>query len=109
MIVPALLPLRVKKSVLPSGMNDGEPSFAGPDITPGAKIVGVGPAAATVASPAAQASAMVRYRTRRYRFLARKSGTPVGESRRWPLIRRRRDGAGGSPADTVGFLRVITE
>jgi hypothetical protein len=34
--------LRVKKIVLPSGENVGEPSFAGPETTPGAKICGVG-------------------------------------------------------------------
>jgi hypothetical protein len=34
--------LRVKKIVLPSGENVGEPSFAGPETTPGAKTCGVG-------------------------------------------------------------------
>ena len=34
--------LRVKKIVLPSGENAGEPSFAGPETTPGAKISGAG-------------------------------------------------------------------
>jgi hypothetical protein len=41
MIVQWLV-LRVKKSVLPSGENVGEPSPPGPEITPGAKISGVG-------------------------------------------------------------------
>ena len=36
------LVLRAKKSVLPSGLNVGEPSFAGPEIVPGAKICGAG-------------------------------------------------------------------
>jgi hypothetical protein len=34
--------LLVKKIVLPSGENAGEPSFAGPETTPGAKTCGVG-------------------------------------------------------------------
>jgi hypothetical protein len=34
--------LREKKMVLPSGENVGEPGFAGPDTTPGAKICGEG-------------------------------------------------------------------
>src|SRR5579862_6700086 len=42
---PALAPLRVKKSVRPSGVNVGAPSFAGPEMMPGAKICG---AAATI-------------------------------------------------------------
>jgi hypothetical protein len=34
--------LRVKKIVLRSGENAAEPSFAGPETTPGAKTCGVG-------------------------------------------------------------------
>jgi hypothetical protein len=34
--------LRVKKIVLPSGENAGEPSLAGPETTPGAKTCGFG-------------------------------------------------------------------
>jgi hypothetical protein len=41
-ITPQFAVLRVKKIVLPSGENAGEPSLAGPDTTPGAKICGVG-------------------------------------------------------------------
>src|ERR1700744_319297 len=39
--IAAQLPLvRVKKMVLPSGENTGDPSLAGPEITPGAKSCG---------------------------------------------------------------------
>jgi hypothetical protein len=41
-MVPAPVPLRVKKSVFPSGVNVGVPSFAGPEMMPGAKICGAG-------------------------------------------------------------------
>jgi len=37
---------RVKKTVLPSGVNAGDRSFAGPEITPGEKICGGDPCAA---------------------------------------------------------------
>src|SRR6202789_4155097 len=39
-MTPHVAVLRVKKSVLPSGAKVGEPSLAGPEITPGAKICG---------------------------------------------------------------------
>jgi hypothetical protein len=41
--------LRVKQSVFPSGVKVGEPSFAGPETTPGAKISGDGIAAGSLA------------------------------------------------------------
>ena len=34
--------LRVKKSAIPSGENVGEPSLAGPEMTPGANTSGTG-------------------------------------------------------------------
>jgi hypothetical protein len=40
--LPQFAVLRVKKIVFPYGENAGEPLFAGPDTTPGAKICGVG-------------------------------------------------------------------
>src|SRR6185312_5030355 len=43
--------LRVKKSVLPSGEKVGEPSLAGPEITPGANTSGAGVVTAGVDSP----------------------------------------------------------
>src|SRR5580692_10662974 len=39
-MTPQAAVLRVKKSVWPSGAKVGEPSLAGPEITPGAKICG---------------------------------------------------------------------
>jgi hypothetical protein len=39
-MIDQVAPARVKKIVFPSGVNVGDPSFAGPEITPGSKIWG---------------------------------------------------------------------
>ncbi len=66
------LELRAKNSVVPSGRNVGEPSFAAPETTPGAKICGAGSpgsdaavcaqatCGATVADPATTAMKITR-------------------------------------------------
>jgi hypothetical protein len=55
-MTPQVAVLRVKKSVLPSGENVGEPSLAGPEITPRAKSCGeTATAAAALAGTAAGA------------------------------------------------------
>jgi hypothetical protein len=50
--------LRVNSSVLPSGVNVGEPSLAGLEITPGANSCGVGSASACANADQARIAAI---------------------------------------------------
>lgn len=52
--------LRVKKSVFPSGEKVGEPSPPGPEITPGAKMCGVGFRRSAFGVEAREATALIR-------------------------------------------------
>src|SRR5271156_1113411 len=52
-MTPHPVVLRVKYSVFPSGEKVGDPSFAGPEITPGEKISGAGPMNVAPAPPEA--------------------------------------------------------
>ena len=74
--------LRVKKSVLPSGEKVGEPSLAGPEITPGANTSGAGVETAGVASPYATAE-ISKYESTQQRLLADMMAPP-GRSKNLP-------------------------